>query len=133
MVFLAGCIRIVEHHEISPIHINMGPARPADKKSFEDFKNLCSDGDSLFWHLPLNEQKQIAEMVFAHTHNLRHVQHIGLTYQKGKPYKIEMLLHDGTFWEIHTLSFEKDWKGKWIWSGTGMILADPWDAFSIPE
>jgi len=129
MVFLAGCTTHVTV-SIYPITNNVGAISSTNKNFFEDFKNLCQDGNSLFWQLPLKEQKRVAELVFLNSHNLQHIQHIGLTFQKGKPHEIKMVLYEAPArHQLPTLLFQKDRKGKWILSGIGMIHLTPWDAF----
>ena len=67
VVVFTGCLSVTTTHEIVPIGIGEEKAAGTAKKTHEDFVGLCSDKNSVFWKLPIKEQRHISHLVFSNT------------------------------------------------------------------
>ena len=126
-VALVGCYTITTEHEIVPISMTESSRANdhASGKTDKDLLSLCSAIDPAFMRLPVNEQNQIAKIVFSRTQNLHHIQYIRSTWLRGKPCEIEMLLYDEGGWNVLRFNFQKNRKGEWILLTIGHINVCP--------
>ena len=143
MVILTGYWTVTTTHEITDLSLTGDSVRvvPTIDKTYRDLASLCPHRDSPFWHLPLNEQNLIANLIFSNIQNIDHIQYIGLIHadrpksdvwdeflqqhakqniQDGKPCGIEVLLYercevDGLVgYNTYRLYFLKKRKEKWF-------------------